>query len=320
MSIYPSPKFNHGGINSTFNSSDYIQSNEVGSGLSIAQTDALYLQISGVTSSSAQTTFQNTVDFKSLLTINDIKINTLATLKDVSVSGLLTGNVSSTNIQVSSLATLKDLTATGLISGNVSGANISSSVLATVKDLTATGLISGNVSGGNITSTVLATVKDLTATGLISGNVSGGNITSTVLATVKDITASGTLKFKNSSDTLTAEFWRTDQVYSFSNGMVYSIISDATAVNSVSFINIPTTVNQSYIFTFILQPSVANSPFYIKSNTNTININGVAIPFYGLQNVSLAGNYTYLVQQISIIYNLYATSPQFIALTSVSAY
>jgi hypothetical protein len=76
MSIYPSPKFNHETLNSTFNSSDYIQTNAGGSGLTIAQTDAKYLQISGVTSSSAQTTFQNTVDFKSLLTVDDIKVNT----------------------------------------------------------------------------------------------------------------------------------------------------------------------------------------------------------------------------------------------------
>jgi hypothetical protein len=293
MSIYPSPKFNHGALNSTFNSSDYIQNPNAG-GLKISDTDAKYLQISGVTSSSAQTTFQNTVDFKSLLTVDDITVNTSAAFNNVSVSGLLTGNVS--------------------------GENITSSTLATVKDLTATGLISGNISGANITSSTLATVKDLTATGLISGNISATNIEVSDLAKFKNLTASGLLKSTQTSDTLTADFWRTDQVYSFSNGMVYSLISDATAINSVSFINIPTTINQSYIFTFIIQPSVANNPYYIKSNTNTININTVSIPLYGLQNVSLPANYTYLVQQISIIYNLYATDPKFIALTSISAY
>jgi hypothetical protein len=139
------------------------------------------------------------------------------------------------------------------------------------------------------------------------------------LATIDTLTVS-TLKAKNSSDTLTADFWRNDQVYSYTNGMVYSLISDDAVVNSVSVINIPTTINQSYIFTFIIQPSIANSPFYIKSNTNTIKVNDVSIPLYGLQNVSLPANYTYLVQQISIIYNLYATDPKFIALTSVSGY
>jgi hypothetical protein len=186
--------------------------------------------------------------------------------------------------------------------------------------LTATGLISGNISGANITSSTLATVKDLTATGLISGNIGATNIEVSDLAKFKNLTASGLLKSTQTSDIITAEFFRSDQVYSFTNGMVYSIISDDTAVNSVSFINIPTTVNQSYIFTFIMQPSTANSPYYIRPNTNNINVNGVSIPLYGLQNASLHGNYTYLVQQISIIYNLYASSPQFIALTSISAY
>jgi hypothetical protein len=73
MSIYPSPRTRNGTLNTTLNNTDYIQTNEGGSGLTIPQTDALYLQISGVTSSSAQTTFQNTVDFKSLLTVDDIK-------------------------------------------------------------------------------------------------------------------------------------------------------------------------------------------------------------------------------------------------------
>jgi hypothetical protein len=268
MSIYPSPKFNHGVLNSTFNNSDYIQTNTGGSGLTITQTDAKYLQISGVTTSSAQTTFQNTVDFKSLLTTDNIKVNALATIQDIKLSGILTGNVSSTNIQVTALSTLKDVSVSGLLTGNVSSTNIQ--------------------------------VSDL--------------------GKFKNLTVSNLFKSTQTSDTLTTDFWRTDQVYSFTNGMVYSKISESTAVNSVSFINIPTTINQSYIFTFIIQPSVVNSPFFIKSNTNTINVNGVAIPLYGLQNVSLPANYTYLVQQISIIYNLYAADPKFLALTSISAY
>jgi hypothetical protein len=158
---------------------------------------------------------------------------------------------------------------------------------------------------GNIKINNTATIKDI--------NVSN-------LGTFKDIVATGVLKSTQTSDTLTSEVFRAAQTYSFMNGMVYSIISDATVVNSVSFINIPTAVNQSYIFTFILRPSTANSPYYIKSSTSTINVNNVSIPLYGLQNVSLPSAYTYLVQQITIIYNLYASDPKFIGITSVSAY
>jgi hypothetical protein len=121
MSIYPSPKLRGGVLNTVFNSADYVK-DIGGAGLTLAQTlvetDALYLKNSGVVVSSANTTFNGTVNVASLLTAD--------------------------NISSSVLATFKDLTATGLISGNVSGANITSSTLATVKDLTATGLISGN--------------------------------------------------------------------------------------------------------------------------------------------------------------------------------
>jgi hypothetical protein len=146
------------------------------------------------------------------------------------------------------------------------------------------------------------------------------NIKVNTLATIESLNVLGLQKSKQTTDTLTSDVFRADQLYSFSNGMVYSIISDATTVNSVSFINIPTTINQSYIFTFILRPSAVNSPYYIKPSSNTIVVNSVSIPLYGLQNVTLPTNYTFLVQQISIIYNIYSSSPQFIALTSVSGY
>jgi hypothetical protein len=100
----------------------------------------------------------------------------------------------------------------------------------------------------------------------------------------------------------------------------WCIASCTTTVNSVSFINIPTTSNQSYIFTYILRPSAVNSLFYTRPSSNSVNVNSVSIPLYGLQNVSLPSSYTYIVQSISIIYNIYASTPQFFALTSVSAY
>jgi hypothetical protein len=212
MSIYPSPKEHNGFLNTVFNNIDYIKINSGGGGLTVAQTDSKYLLLSGVTSSSAQTTFQNTVDFKSLLTVDNIQVNALATLNTLNVEKLL--------------------------------------------------------------------------------------------------------KTKQSTDTLTSGVFQSNQSYSFNN----SIISDSTTMNSVSFIDIPTTINQSYKFTFIVRPSSVNSPYYIKPSSNTINVNGVSISLYGLQNVTLPTNYTFLVQQISIIYNIHSSSPQFIALSSVSGY
>ena len=246
MSIYPSPKLHNGSLNSIFNNTDYIKVAS-GGGSSIAQTDARYLKNSGIVVSSANTTFNGTLNVGALCTVD----------------GLVAGNINTSNINVSGSSTVNSLTA---------------------------------------------------------GNISATNTNISALANVKDITATGLLKAKQTTDTLTSDVFRADQLYSFSNGMVYSIILDATTVNSVSFIYIPTTINQSYIFTFILRPSAVNSPYYIKPSSNTIVVNSVSIPLYGLQNVTLPTNYTFLIQQISIIYNIYSSSPQFIALTSLSGY
>jgi hypothetical protein len=136
------------------------------------------------------------------------------------------------------------------------------------------------------------------------------------LATMNDVTISGLLEAKQSSDSIFNSTFSADQSYSLLNGMVYSISSDTTTVNSVSFSDIPTDINQSYIFTFIMKPSAVNSPYYIKPSSNTILVNGTSVPLYGLQNVSLPANYTYLVQQISVIY----VENGFISLTSVAGY
>jgi hypothetical protein len=136
------------------------------------------------------------------------------------------------------------------------------------------------------------------------------------LATMKDVTISGLLEAKQSSDSIFNSTFTADQSFSLLNGMVYFILSDTTQVNSVSFSDIPTDINQSYIFTFIMKPSAVNSPYYIKPSSNTILVNGTSVPLYGLQNVSLPANYTYLVQQISVIY----VENGFISLTSVAGY
>jgi hypothetical protein len=252
MSIYPSPKQHNGALNTIFNNTDYINtSTGSGSGgVTLTQTDSRYLKNSGIVVSSAQTTFNSTVNIAALCTVDNINVITLLDASSVNVTGLCTSD----SIKVNAL---------------------------------------------------------LDAT----------NVNVSTLATIDTLTVENLLKAKQSSDTLISDIFRSEQVYSFTNGMVYSMISDTTAINSISFINIPTTINQTYIFTFILQPSTLNSPYYIKSIDNSINVNGISTPLYGLQNVSLPANYTFLVQQISIIYDLYSANPPiFFALTSVSAY
>jgi hypothetical protein len=101
--------------------------------------------------------------------------------------------------------------------------------------------------------------------------------------------------------------------------MVYSIESDSISVNTVSFTEIPETENQTYIFTFIIKPSLANNPYYINPSSNIIYVNDVSVPLFGLQNISLPENYTYLIQQITIIYDIFVGN-NFLALTSVTGY
>lgn len=128
------------------------------------------------------------------------------------------------------------------------------------------------------------------------------------------------LKSKQSVDGLISSGFTAAQTYSFNNGMVYSLSSDATVMTTVSFTDIPIIAQQSYIFTFIFQPSAVNSGYYLKPNTNNINVNGIAVSLYGLQNVALPSAYTYLVQSITIINRSTTSTPTFIALTSVSGY
>jgi hypothetical protein len=140
------------------------------------------------------------------------------------------------------------------------------------------------------------------------------------LATIENLTVNSLMKTKQSTDTLIISAFSAAQIYNFSNGMVYDLISDATVMTTLSFTDIPITSQQSYIFTYILQPSTPNSGYYIKPNTNFINVNGSSVSLYGLQNISLPAAYIYLVQQITIINRSTTTTPSFIALTSISAY
>jgi hypothetical protein len=229
MSIYPVPKLHNGSLNATFNNKDYIKSPNSG-GSTITQTDARYLRNSGIAFSSANTTFSGTVDIGALCTVNN-----------------------------------------------------------------------------------------LTSTGLISGNVSATNITSSLLGSFRDINVSGSLNAKQSIDSLVSASFLATQTYSYKNGMVYFMATDSTIVSSFSITDLP--INsplKSYIFTFILQPTSANSAFYI--NPANVLIDGTSTALTGLANIVLPSSYTHLVQQITIINRSTTTTPSYVALTSVSAY
>jgi hypothetical protein len=120
MSIYPSPKLRDGVLNSVFNSADYVKDTG-GGGLTLAQTlvetDALYLKNSGVVVSSANTTFNGTVDIGALCTVDNINVNTLATVKNLTSTGSISGNVSGANITSSLLGSFNNINVSGLLLG-----------------------------------------------------------------------------------------------------------------------------------------------------------------------------------------------------------
>ena len=140
------------------------------------------------------------------------------------------------------------------------------------------------------------------------------------IATLESATI-GVLKTKKASDTLVFKTFSEIQTCSFDDGMVYKFVSPVTnSASSISFTNLPAESNSSYIFTFIMQPSISSSPFYIRPSNNTITVNGSSVPLAGLQNVILPVSYIYLVQHITIVERLTQGGPIYSAFTGVSAY
>ena len=137
---------------------------------------------------------------------------------------------------------------------------------------------------------------------------------------VSNLLVSQLLNAKQATDTLVSATFAAAQTYSFNAGMVYTLASNSTATTTLSINDIPTTPQQSYIFTFILQPGTANSPYWIKPNTNFVSVNGGSVSLFGLQNTALPATYTYIVQQVTVINTSTTTTPTYIAFTSVSGY
>ena len=134
------------------------------------------------------------------------------------------------------------------------------------------------------------------------------------------INSLGTLQSVDSVNISQTATFNASQTYDFNNGQIYSLASNSTIMTTISFTNIPITPLNSYIFTFLLTPSIASTPYYLIPNTNFVTINGTTYPLYGLSNITLPSTYTILNQQIILINTSTTFTPSFIALTSVSGY
>ena len=128
------------------------------------------------------------------------------------------------------------------------------------------------------------------------------------------------------SDLLVPSTFSSTPSFSMTNGMVYNMSSNSTALSSLGFTNIPATPLQTYVFTFIILPSTASSPWYLKPPTNFISITPVggtinsSVPLYGISNVVLPTTYTYIMEQITIVNTSTTATPNFISFVSISGY
>ena len=149
---------------------------------------------------------------------------------------------------------------------------------------------------------------------------SGTNVTSNAINTSFNTLAISTLKAKQNIDTFSITTFASMMTFNFTVNMIYYLEINSLTNSFLFFTNIPTTASQSYIFTFLIKPTI-NSKFYINPINNLISINGVLnTPVYGTTNVSLPSTFNFIVQQITIINTSTTTTPSFIGLTSVSAY
>ena len=109
-------------------------------------------------------------------------------------------------------------------------------------------------------------------------------------------------------------------------GMVYNLSTTATVLTSLAFTTIPTAPQQTYVFTFVLNPSTANSAWWLKPPTNFLSVTAVggsintAVPLVGISNVVLPASYTYMFQQVTIVNTSTTTTPSFMGFVSVAGY
>jgi hypothetical protein len=190
---------------------------------------------------------------------------------------------------------------------------------------------SGMTVSGKISTSLLSVSSDASFNTI---NASGISTLASVRATIlgcnsiatTSIDASGSIQSLQASDSLnTSQTFATNMTFDFSAGMVYYLPTSSITLSQIFFTNIPTTPKKSYIFTFIMKPSTASNPWYLKTSTNYVRVNGGYATVSGIGSgsgsVVLPSSYTYIVQQITI-FSIGDTvdTPVYFALSSVSAY
>ena len=149
---------------------------------------------------------------------------------------------------------------------------------------------------------------------------SGTNVSSNAIITNFNSLVVNSIKSKQTIDSFTQFTFSNSMSFDFNSGMIFSMDISVLQNSSISFINIPITPLQTYIFTFLIKPTL-NSKFFINPINNFINVNEfTTVPIYGLSNVLLPNLFTFIIQQITIINTSSTGIPNFISITSVTAY
>ena len=106
------------------------------------------------------------------------------------------------------------------------------------------------------------------------------------------------IKSKQTIDSFAQFTFSNSMSFDFNTSMIFSMDTSVLQNSSVSFLNIPIAPLQSYVFTFLIKPTL-NSKFFINPLNNLINVNEFTnVPIYGISNVSLPNLFTFLIQQI----------------------
>ena len=149
---------------------------------------------------------------------------------------------------------------------------------------------------------------------------SGTNVSSNAIITNFNSLVVNSIKSKQTIDSFTQFTFSNSMSFDFNTSMIFSMDTSVLQNSSVSFLNIPIAPLQSYVFTFLIKPTL-NSKFFINPLNNLINVNEFTnVPIYGISNVSLPNLFTFLIQQITIINTSSTAIPNFISITSVTAY
>ena len=148
---------------------------------------------------------------------------------------------------------------------------------------------------------------------------SGLTVNSSATSNIFNSLVTNLLQTKQNVDFFSSILFSNSMTFDFNINMIYYTEISSLLSSAVSFLNIPLLSQKSYIFTFLIKPTV-NSKFYIQPSNNVVSINGNSIPVYGMSNVSLPPSFNFIVQQITILNTSLTNVPNFTCLTSVSAY